>query len=200
MLRFAIPFFLIAVNQWAAADDANTQRRFAIVQAASRTLLLDEYTGTTWVLIDSPNLRWHKIAFTESVESERKQPNDEPIVSSPLKLISEAVDTVNAGQKTLVRVRVDNPTSNTYDHVLLTLSITGGQLISVTGDNTVESNVDSCTWRVERIAPGDTRVLEAQVMFGKDAVGQTSKFSWRLREPSGAMTWKAHRIVVTESP
>ncbi|TWT78653.1 hypothetical protein CA13_00490 [Planctomycetes bacterium CA13] len=193
-LHSAIIVLLVLACSPATAEETVELQRFSIVQAASRTILLDRVSGTTWVLEESPHLRWQAIP-QDSASSLRAKRN---LDTSKLKLVANARTSADAGENVLVRASVNNPTSTSADGFTI-IFVPGEATVTSATSGTLKHDDDRCVWEVDRLDAGESKVFEVQVRFSKELVGKSPQLTWALRDRSGGQATETENIAVTEA-
>ncbi|MCG8649446.1 MAG: hypothetical protein MI861_06420, partial [Pirellulales bacterium] len=195
-LHSTIVVLLILACSIATADEPVQSQRFAIVQAASRTFLLDRVSGTTWVLAESPHLRWQEIP-RDSASSLLSSPEAKRDVnSSKLKLVVDARKSADAGENVLVRASVTNPTSKPLDGITISFAPGKATVTRATSDR-LQFDGDRCVWEVDRLDAGEAKVFETQLQFANELAGKKLQLTWALRDRSGGRAKQTLNIAVT---
>jgi hypothetical protein len=181
----------------AIADEPISLQRFSIVQATSRTILLDRVSGTTWALEESPHLRWKAIprdadsSLLPSAEAKRD------LDTSKLTLVANGRKAVVAGETTFLQASVTNPTSTSIDGFTITFDPGEAAVIRATS-GALKREDDRCVWEVDLLDAGESRVFEAQVRFSKELVERTTELTWVLRDRAGDGATRSVGIAVKE--
>ena len=178
-MKYALlAFLLFSLHAGAVADDGLQSHRFEIFETSTHILLLDRTTGATWVFQDGPEPKWLPVQ-KETIE----QGSDE----TKAKLVASIAKSVQAEQTTLVRAVVTNHSATAMEDASITLDVGRAKIFRLTMEN-MTSDGNPLAWGIKRLAPGQSQVFEAQLMFSKELIGKAQVVKWKLQENSGEVT------------
>ena len=196
-LRYAIVLLLVFSCSQVMADEPVPSQRFSIVQAVSRTILLDRVSGTTWLLEEPPQLRWKKIPQDPALPLLSDPDAERGLHATALKIVAAPIKSAEAAKGILVRASVFNKASAPCEGITVSFVPDQATITSATIDG-LTLNPGRCVWEVDRLGVGETKVFEAQLIYAKKFVGEKPKLMWTVRDDSGAQLTQTMRIAITE--
>lgn len=181
-------------SSFATADESLHSQRFSIVQTASRTFLLNHESGDTWVLLETPRLRWQEVSRDSLSPPETITTVDQQVPESQMQITAKAS---KSGENVFVRATVTNPTATPHEHIWVSL-IPGKCEVANATTGMLKIEGTTCVWRIPRLDAGETKTFEAQLRHTTVSAGKSPSVTWTIRERSGAFRNQTVEISVNE--
>ncbi|QDS88496.1 hypothetical protein EC9_26870 [Rosistilla ulvae] len=176
-----------------AAVEPLQSHRFSIVQAASRTILIDNNSGESWVLDEDPVLHWQPIQRGDVSSLPPASALYDDARESQLTLKVETRRTPTDGRNGTIKATVTNRTATACKDILVSFTPSNSLIIKAT-DGAIKLDTNHYVWKIKRLEVNESKIFEAVIQVDIEASGKSTTPVWAVQERSQAPQTKTVHV------